>query len=250
MIPRQWRVHCRGGQAVSTDRRVAVSLSPLAPDYSRTALSLAMATAWRRSPGTRSTYAGSWVPPSHRIIPQYNTHHDFHFSAPLFKIRYDTIRHNDIYVRPKANTKRLMKKLKIKTKMLRRNGPVIKPWSQSWGRKGDYGGKDLWKKVGLWAGSERERELWMVVWEGWADIMRSMFHKQPTETCYRWRRGCRHCRHVAFVNCLLEKLDDDDEHLVGWSLTSLFSTNMAITETKGQGWRVILLPSEGRLAIY
>jgi len=26
--------------------------------------------------------------------------------------------------------KRLMKKLKIKTEMLRRNGPVIKPWSQ------------------------------------------------------------------------------------------------------------------------
>jgi len=27
--------------------------------------------------------------------------------------------------------KRLMKKLKIKTEMLRRNSPVIKPWSQS-----------------------------------------------------------------------------------------------------------------------
>jgi len=38
--------------------------------------------------------------------------------------------------------------------------------------------------------------------------------------------------------------------LVGWSLTSLFSTNTAISETKGQEWRVILLPSEGRLAIY
>jgi len=25
---------------------------------------------------------------------------------------------------------------------------------------------------------------------------------------------------------------------------------MAISETKGQGWRVILLPSEGRLAIH
>jgi len=36
----------------------------------------------------------------------------------------------------------------------------------------------------------------------------------------------------------------------GWSLTSLLSTNTAISETKGQGWRVILLPSEGRLAIY
>ena len=25
--------------------------------------------------------------------------------------------------------------------------------------------------------------------------------------------------------------------MVGWSLTSLFSTNTAISETKGQGWR-------------
>jgi len=27
--------------------------------------------------------------------------------------------------------------------------------------------------------------------------------------------------------------------LVSWSLTSPFSTNMAISETKGQGWRAI-----------
>jgi len=55
---------------------------------------------------------------------------------------YDTIRYDDIYVRPKANiqpaksaarnqTKRIMKKLKIKTEMLRRIGPVIKSWGQS-----------------------------------------------------------------------------------------------------------------------
>jgi len=37
---------------------------------------------------------------------------------------------------------------------------------------------------------------------------------------------------------------------VGSSLTSLFSTNTAISETKGQGCRAILLPSEGRLATY
>jgi len=30
-----------------------------------------------------------------------------------------------------------------------------------------------------------------------------------------------------------------EEKLVSWSLTSLFSTNMAISETKGQGWIVI-----------
>ena len=28
--------------------------------------------------------------------------------------------------------------------------------------------------------------------------------------------------------------------LVSWSLTSLFSTNMAISETKGQGWKIML----------
>ena len=28
--------------------------------------------------------------------------------------------------------------------------------------------------------------------------------------------------------------------VVGWILTSLFSTNKAISEKKGQGWRVIL----------
>jgi len=28
--------------------------------------------------------------------------------------------------------------------------------------------------------------------------------------------------------------------LFSWSLMSLFNTNMAISETKGQGWRVIL----------
>ena len=86
MIPRQWRVHCPDGRAASTDRRVAVSLSPLAPDHSRTALSLATATAWRCSPDTQSMYAGSWVPPSHRIIPQYNTHHDFHFSVVYHQV--------------------------------------------------------------------------------------------------------------------------------------------------------------------
>jgi len=54
--------------------------------------------------------------------------------------------------------------------------------------------------------------------------------------------------------CLHHPLQNEDNsnyyRLVGWSLTSLFSTNTAISETKGQGWRVILLPSEGRLAIY
>jgi len=40
-----------------------------------------------------------------------------------------------------------------------------------------------------------------------------------------------------------------DFKLVSWSLMSLFSTNMAISETKGQGGE-LSLPSEGRLVIY
>ena len=36
-----------------------------------------------------------------------------------------------------------------------------------------------------------------------------------------------------------QNMDPRQRRLVGWSLTSLFSTNMAIPETKGQGWRVI-----------
>jgi len=43
--------------------------------------------------------------------------------------------------------KRLMKKLKIKTEMLRRNGPVIKPWSQSWRRKGVYMVGKIWRCI-------------------------------------------------------------------------------------------------------
>jgi len=36
---------------------------------------------------------------------------------------------------------------------------------------------------------------------------------------------------------------------IGW-LVGVLSTNTAVSETKGQGWTVILLPSERRLAIY
>jgi len=35
------------------------------------------------------------------------------------------------------------------------------------------------------------------------------------------------------------KLHRELQKLVSWSLTSLFSTNMAISETKGQGWSAI-----------
>jgi len=37
----------------------------------------------------------------------------------------------------------------------------------------------------------------------------------------------------------MQKKNDICSKLVSWSLTSLFSTNMVISETKGQGWKVI-----------
>jgi len=49
--------------------------------------------------------------------------------------------------------------------MLRRNGPIIKPWSQSWGGLSEAGRESMVGKIcekgTSWAGSERERELWM-----------------------------------------------------------------------------------------
>ena len=46
---------------------------------------------------------------------------------------------------------------------------------------------------------------------------------------------------LAFFLHLLQNstLDNRWHRLVSWNLTSLFSTNMAISETKGQGWKVI-----------
>jgi len=44
----------------------------------------------------------------------------------------------------KIKTKNKEEKLKTKTDMLRRNGPVESRRSQSWRSKSVYGGKDLW----------------------------------------------------------------------------------------------------------
>jgi len=39
--------------------------------------------------------------------------------------------------------------------------------------------------------------------------------------------------------------------MIGWLESNVpFQDKMAISEMKGQGWRVILSPSEGRPAIY
>ena len=70
-------------------------------------------------------------------------------------------------------------------------------------------------------------------------VLQTTLMKHDSDNALKW--------HV-----ILSSLSQPQTHVleVGWSLTSLFSKNTAISDTKGQGWRVILLPSEGRLAIY
>jgi len=56
-----------------------------------------------------------------------------------------------------------MKKLKPKTEMLRRNGPVVKSvesCSPEAGRESMVG--KICERGRSWGGSERDRELWMV----------------------------------------------------------------------------------------
>ena len=49
---------------------------------------------------------------------------------------------------------------------------------------------------------------------------------------------CSHFQWKTKGQCV-QKLERKDTELTDWSLTSLFSTNMAISETKGQRWRAI-----------
>jgi len=70
----------------------------------------------------------------------------------------------------------------------------------------------------------------------------------PMKKCMSWRSFHALSR-VAL--CSSNVVDFHyDKYMVGWSLTSLFSTNTAISKTKGQGWRVIIIISKGRLVIY
>jgi len=64
--------------------------------------------------------------------------------------------------------------------MLRRNGPVIKPLSQSWGRESMVG--KICERGRSWAGSEREKELWMVRVVSWQGIE----HEQASQRQRDW----------------------------------------------------------------
>ena len=72
-------------------------------------------------------------------------------------IRYDTIDYKLLTCAQKRTSsqhnlphwteqKRIIKKLKPKTEMLRRNGPVVKSVKSVLGWNWIYGGKDLWKR--------------------------------------------------------------------------------------------------------
>jgi len=80
--------------------------------------------------------------------------------------------------------KRLTKKLKVKTEMLRRNGPVIKPWSQSWGRESMVG--KIWGKGRSWAWSERQRDLWTVRVMSWESKKMWQEHEQASQRQMDW----------------------------------------------------------------
>ena len=75
------------------------------------------------------------------------------------------------------------------------------------------------------------------------NIARTRNVSECLHSLYAWFCVLMFLLNYVFISkCMFE--------LVSWSLMSLFSTNTAIPETKSQGWRVIFLPSEGRLAIY
>jgi len=76
-----------------------------------------------------------------------------------------------INVRPKAAARNQTKKNNEETKNIKRrcSEETVQswsPWSQSWGWKRVYGGK-ICGRGRSWAGSERERELWMVRVVSW-----------------------------------------------------------------------------------
>jgi len=56
-------------------------------------------------------------------------------------------------------------------------------------------------------------------------------HAININMCYQQASGLQ--RNLCYMSLQVR--------LVSWSLTSLFSTNTASSETKGQGWRVILI---------
>jgi len=83
------------------------------------------------------------------VVPNATVHPSFtcHINDKRWSIFTcaEKLAYSELNLPQGTKQKRLMK-LKIKTQMLRRNGSVIKPWRQSWGRNGVYGGKDLRKR--------------------------------------------------------------------------------------------------------
>ena len=109
-----------------------------------------------------------------------------------------TIRHGKLYflapegwlvttlicrTEPKNRNSSIVRKLKTKQEMHRRNGPVTKSWSQSWGRKVLYGVKDCKKEVGFkpalkeW-GTSGWWELWVDKWRRCRIVAKKISQRQ------------------------------------------------------------------------
>jgi len=131
-------------------------------------------------------------------------------------IRYDTmiftcaqkLTYSQLNLPHGTKQKRIMKKLKIKTEMLRRNGPVIKPWSHSWGRKGVYGGKDLWTN---------RKESQAVIMGSAASL-----HQQHTD---RWPASEDETG-AEYMRC--QPLDCDSDSLAWWKVPSKHHLNESV----------------------
>ena len=70
--------------------------------------------------------------------------------------------------------------------MLRRNGPVIKPRSQSWGRKGVYMVGKICEKVGLEPGVKERGNLWMMRVVSWESKKMWQDHEQASQKQRDW----------------------------------------------------------------
>jgi len=119
---------------------------------------------------------------------------------------YNTMHY--IYVHPKAdkgslicriqpNKKIVMKKTKTKNEMPWRNGPVTKPWSQSWGQEGSLWWERLVNEVGL-EPRVKERWQWMMRVVSWQAIE----HEQASHDSYS--------KQITTTKCNVEQLNKNN----------------------------------------
>jgi len=163
-----------------------------------------------------------------------------------------TIRHGKLYflapegwlvttlicrTEPKNRNSSIVRKLKTKQEMHRRNGPVTKSWSQSWGRKILYGVKDCKKEVGFkpalkeW-GTSGWWELWVDKWRRCRIVAKKVSQRQYeirlTETSIdSWLTNkVRHIQrnnHELILNKVgsRARMTRDEEQMLQWVRTDM-----------------------------